>query len=151
MRILLTSLSCFVSQKNSSAICFLGTPVALGLFGLRYICPPPYASSLLATCSPVYPTGPCRCLLTPLASTHLSLVSTSKQKRLSMESDFRRMQDLSVSCVGPWGRRRGTESVETGKWRKVIALHLFRCVFLLTWHHEQLPPLLVISAVIFHP
>lgn len=36
-----------------------------------------------------------------LFRTHLSLVSTSKQKRLSMDSVLRRMQDLSVRCVGP--------------------------------------------------
>lgn len=35
--------------------------------------------------------------------TNLSLVSTSKQKRLSMESVLRRMQDFRVRCVGPCG------------------------------------------------
>lgn len=43
---------------------------------------------------------------------NLSLVSTSKQKRLSMDSVFRRMQDFSVSCVGPCG---GGERREVGK------------------------------------
>lgn len=38
--------------------------------------------------------------------TNLSLVSTSKQKRLSMDSVFRRMQDLSVRIVEPCGKSR---------------------------------------------
>lgn len=43
---------------------------------------------------------------------NLSIVSTSKQKRLSMESVLRRMQDFSVRCVGPCGGSKvGNKSV----------------------------------------
>lgn len=45
-----------------------------------------------------------------LLCTNLSLVSTSKQKRLSMDSVLRRMQDLSVRCVRPCG---GEAALET--------------------------------------
>lgn len=37
---------------------------------------------------------------------NLSMVSTSKQKRLSMDSVFLRMQDFRVSIVGACGERR---------------------------------------------
>lgn len=52
---------------------------------------------------------PLRCLRFVCAN--LSLVSTSKQKRLSMDSVFRRMQDFSVSWVGPCGGERGSWKV----------------------------------------
>ncbi len=64
----------------------------------------PHTLSSEATCSPVYPTRLSRCLISQFlrcVCAHLSLVSTSKQKRLSMDSVFRRMQDFRVSCVGP--------------------------------------------------
>lgn len=84
--------------------------------GYSPLCPHTVSSS--ATCSPVYPT---RLFFFCVASSHaffclhfanLSLVSTSKQKRLSMDSVFRRMQDFSVSCVGPCG---GGKRREVGK------------------------------------
>lgn len=75
----------------------------------------PHTLSLEATCSPVYPPTPpppsASCFFFfLLLCTNLSLVSTSKQKRLSMDSVLRRMQDLSVRCVRPCG---GEAALET--------------------------------------
>lgn len=114
---------------------------------------------------------------------NLSLVSTSKQKRLSMDSVFRRMQDFSVSCVGPcrgklesgryvwwrhWQQSKQPEDINWLYlsvclcydwlicWNNIITYfflmkHLFSRRFLLTRHHDQQSPLLVILAVIFDP
>lgn len=78
----------------------------------------PHTLSLQATCSPVSPTRLSCCLISQffvVVCANLSLVSTSKQKRLSMDSVFRRMQDFSVSCVGPCGGKGGQWSVRVMK------------------------------------
>lgn len=101
----------------------------------------PHTLSLSATCSPVSSTA----TPTPtqqgsrVASSracsdcaNLSLVSTSKQKRLSMESVLRRMQDFSVRCVGPCGGEQSWKQVSAcdGNYdwednRENIAMDLF--------------------------
>lgn len=66
----------------------------------------PHTVSSRATCSPrrLNPCIPRGCRLASSCrcggSAHLSFVSTSKQKRLSVDSVFRRMQDFSVRSVG---------------------------------------------------
>lgn len=97
----------------------------------------PHTLSLSATCSPVYSTPAPAPTTTQQGSrvassracfdcANLSLVSTSKQKRLSMESVLRRMQDFSVRCVGPCGGSKvGKKSVHvmetmTGKIKEKI-------------------------------
>lgn len=146
----------------------------------------PHTMSLQATCSPVSPTRLSCCLISQffvVVCANLSLVSTSKQKRLSMDSVFRRMQDFSVSCVGPcggkvdsgryvwWRHWQQSKQPEDINWLYLSVClcydwlicwnnvrtyffsmkHLFRRRFLLTRHHDQQSPLLVILAVIFDP
>lgn len=88
------------------------SPVAQGLFGLQSIQPSHCVlvnHLFTSPPEPVYPTRLSYCLISQslrYVCANLSVVSTSKQKRLSMDSVLRRMQDFSVSCVGPCRERR---------------------------------------------
>lgn len=71
--------------------------------------------SLQTTCSPrclnlFIPQGP-RVASSGRVCTNLSTASTSKQKRLSMESDLRRMQDFRVRTVGACREREKLEKL----------------------------------------
>lgn len=144
----------------------------------------PHTLSLWTTCSPCclnlfIPQGFCVASSLRFVCANLSLVSTSKQKRLSMDSVFRRMQDFSVSWVGPCRTRkksfryvrhrsshlrmlqykcmrvimllRSGYVVNVNVLRLLLVKHLFSCGLLLTRHHDHQSPVLMILAVIFDP